>query len=325
MYIDNKIQKTIRIEKEYNQTKHENKELNISEDGRIIQKKSLLDYLILSDKEKNIFPCEIYKKDLLIKSSENKKEFIKKGLVELNDRKEAEENINFEKNGEFSDYWFKNKHGTPQFHWDSNKLNYLIRFWMDNGSNLEKEFNDIDYPSEFEEDDNRTKEAYRFLARKAGKAISECCLLKTFKELELDDASITVDWKGEFSVESENKFNKDQFDKMFNDGWDIVRVFRDLMPKCSKMRSMSSEEKQDFMEATGYRWDLYRKYNLRAEDLKIKDNGEIEGLNEKFLEEYGTDFDKPYYDIYRRAIRCGGDSDEIMVTMVVKNGKLFIN
>ena len=325
MYIENKVN-MVKEKIEINPLKEEEKTQIIYNDGKVIREKSLLDYLILSkDKSDEIFPSEIYTKSVVGDDYiDNNKQISKDQFVELNKREEVII-LDCKTDGKYDEYWFKTKHGTRQFHWDEKKLDLCIKYWMDNGSIIRTAPCNVDFPPELEGDDQSTKNAYWNLATyKAGKAISECCLLKTFKELGLEDANISVDWKGEFSVESENDIDKEAFDKVFNSKWDFVRVFRDLMPKCSKMSSMSSEEKQDFMEATGYRWNLYRNYNLRAEDLKIKDNGEIEGLNEKFLEEFGTDFDKPYYDIYRRAIRCGGDSDEIMVTMKVKNGKLYI-
>lgn len=290
----------------------------VSEHTAIEAKKTLLDYLSLTERTVSCMKSELYSNLGQIKSSR----YILSQFYRFQACENAVGNFPYDADMiENKEVWrTTDEYGrktTPYMDYDKNKLNYLINYYAGNGGNLSE------YP--FPEDEKMTQDAYKDLVKiHAGSVLDEALISGIFNDSGIDSCTVTIDAKGEVNVDSDNEaISKELKEKLMAQGTVGMALRNIIYRRRAVSENMSSETRSAKAEQTCTRWDLYRDYGVLIEDLSINEESEIEGLPEQVYQDYGTN--PIFYESIKSIIRGNESSDSIIGTFVYISGNVYIN
>lgn len=296
---------------------HERKNMNscIQKD---MQDKSLLDYYLEDERVVDQIPSFLYTKSGMAQDVLNVKP--------LSYCKIAENGYSFDEAKLNSrDIWLtvdeKGRQTTPYMKYNQDKVNYLVHFYLERGGNMET------YP--FENDSEETQIAYKHLVEFcAYQALEESRFRSAFVDSGIDNATITIDAKGEIRIRSGNDYNSEELEnlkrKLIESG-EIATAFQNLIIReGQRYESLSGEKKNELSSMYYTEWVLYRQYGLKVEDLAIMEDGKIAGLAEDVYNDYKYRFDSDFYKNVVKLIEKGGSSEDEVGRIVYKEGNIFV-
>ena len=184
------------------------------------------------------------------------------------------------------------------------------------------------YP--FENDSEDIQMAYKNSAEVYGfHAMEECRLRKAFEDAGIQEATISIDVKGEITVDTADEQADIEALKQClksdrTSGRTSISLRNAIFNEGYKYNNLSNEESIDTSAMYATAWQLYRHYGIDIDDLSIEKDGSISGLTDEVYEDYDCQTHTEFYGFIKKLIRRGGSSSDEIGRIMYKDGKLYV-
>lgn len=218
------------------------------------------------------------------------------------------------------DVWITKVNGisTRYIKLNKDKVNYLVQYYAERGGDMST------YP--FENDSEDIQRMYKHSAEEYGFCVmEECRLRKAFEDAGIQEATISIDVKGEITVDTaDEQADIEALKQSLKFERASTSLRNTIFSEGYKYNNLSSEEIVDTSAMYATAWQLYRYYGIDIDDLSIEKDGSISGLTDEVYEDYDCQTHTEFYGFIKKLIRRGGSSSDEIGRIMYKDGKLYV-
>lgn len=150
-----------------------------------------------------------------------------------------------------------------------------------------------------------------------------------FEEAGVTKALVTVDAKGDITVETDEAENEDVNTDVIKQNFEYpaetAQTFRKILfGESPQYLRLSGEKRNDVscMYYTG--WILNHIYGIKVEDLSVAEDGSIVGLTDEVYNDYDYTPQTDFYINVRKLVARGGSSEDEVGRMMYDNGNIYL-